>query len=273
MSIHEKKKKNYILDDAQRAIFVRKILPTLLMGSLLWLLGELLSSWYFSDIELSPFYLVIYITFLAIEVFLYFGFLIASKREKTLLVFLLYGIFSYGAGFITLPVVIYTEFLPQVHMFVSLSIGATAIVFLMGLALRNKYFAKGYLWAHIFLYLLGILIVEIIFIYIFNIHNFLLTVPISIAYICVVALVIMFYGAKVMKKDQRTYDQIWLYKFVKIQGILIIALIIAVVVVIIVLIIIVLAIICGDSSVDFGNVSWSGSGTSKKKKDKNLQIT
>ena len=264
---HEEKKKNYILSERERDIFVRKVVPTLLMGSLLWLLGELLSSWYFSDIQISPFYMVIYIVILVIEVLLYFGFLFASKREKTLLVFLLYGIFSYGAGFMTLPVVIYTEYLPQIHMFVSLSVGATAIVFLMGLLLRNNYFAKGYIWAHIFIYLLGILIVEIIFIYVFNIQNFLLTIPTTIAYICVVALIIMFYGAKVMKKDEGT----WLYKFVKIQGILILSLIIALVVVIIVLIVIVLAIICGDSGVDLGHLSWSGTGKgSKKKKEKNL---
>ena len=56
MSTNQKKKKNYILDDSQRAIFVKKILPCLLLGSILWLIGELLSSWYFSDIQLSPFY-------------------------------------------------------------------------------------------------------------------------------------------------------------------------------------------------------------------------
>ncbi|MHA1670987.1 MAG: hypothetical protein ACTSV5_10505 [Promethearchaeota archaeon] len=212
--------------------------------------------------------MVIYITILVIEVLLYFGFFFASKRESTFLVFLLYGIFSYGAGFVTLPVVIYTEFLPQIHMFVSLSVGATTIVFLMGILLRDKYFAKGHLWAHVFLFLLGILIIEIIFIYAFNIHNFLLTIPISMAYILVVALVIMFYGAKVMKKDESS----WIYKFVKIQGILILSLIIAVIVVIIVLIIIALAIICGGDVGDLGSFSWSGS-SSKKKREKNKLIT
>ncbi|MHA1982635.1 MAG: hypothetical protein ACTSXN_16275 [Promethearchaeota archaeon] len=262
------KEKSYTLNDSQRAIFVRKILPTLLMGSILWLIGEV-SSLYFSDIQVSPFYMGIYIAILVIEGLLYFGFLYASKREKTLIVFLCYCIFSYGAGFVTLPLVIYTEFLSQVHMFVSLSVGATAIVFLMSLLLRNNYFAKGYIWVHIFMFLLGILVVEIIFIYVFNIQNFLLTIPISIAYILVVSLVIMFYGAKVMKKDDRS----WLYKFAKIQGILILSLIIAVIAIIVILIIIALAIICGESGgADFGNWSWAGSssGTKKKKKEKIL---
>ena len=258
-----KEKKNYTLNDSQRSIFSRKILPTLLMGSVLWLLGEVLFSMYFSNIQMSPFYMVLYISILIIEVLLYLGLFFASKREKTILVFLLYGIFSYGAGFMTLPIVIYTEFLPQVHMFVSLSVGATAIVFLMGLLLRNKYFAKGNGWAHIFLYILGILVVEIIFIYVFNIQNFLLTIPITISYICVVALVIMFYGAKVMRKEE---SSIWLYKFVKIQSILILSLIIAMIVVIVVLIIIVLAIICGESGGDIGNLSWPGSSSGTKKK-------
>ena len=260
MSLQENKK-HYMLNDSQRAIFVKKILPTLLMGSLLWLLGEVLSSWYFSDIQVSPFYMVLYIAILVIEVLLYFGFFFASKREKTLLVFLCYGIFSYGAGFVTLPLVIFTEFLSQVHMFVALSVGATAIVFLMSILLRNNYFAKGNIWSHISMFLLGIFVVEIIFIFVFNIHNFLLTIPISIAYLLVVALVIMFYGAKVMKKA----DSNWLYKFAKIQGMLILSLIIAVIGIIVILIIIALAIICGEAGGDLSGLSFSG-GSSKKKK-------
>ncbi|MHA1193714.1 MAG: hypothetical protein ACTSP9_15730 [Promethearchaeota archaeon] len=266
---NKEKKKSYTLNDSQRSIFGRKILPTLLMGSVLWLLGEVLSSMYFSDIQMSPFYIVIYIAIVIIEGLLYLGLFFASKRENTVLVILLYGIFSYGVGFMTLPIVIYTEFLPQVHMFVSLSVGATAIVFLMALLLRNKYFAKGNVWAHIFIYLLGILVVEIIFIYVFNIQNFLLTIPITMSYICVAALVIMFYGAKVMRKDE---SDDWLHKFVKIQSILILALIIAMVVVIIVLIIIALAIICGESGgADFGDWSWAGSSSGTKKKKEKIQ--
>ncbi|MBY9003844.1 MAG: hypothetical protein KGD73_07720 [Candidatus Lokiarchaeota archaeon] len=264
MSVQDEKKKGYILNDPQRAIFVKKILPSLLMGSLLWLLGELLSSWYFWDIQVNPFYIGIYIAIMVIEVLLYFGFFYASKREKSLLVFLCYGIFSYGAGFISLPLVIFTEFLSQVHMFVSLSVGATTIVFLMGLLLNKNYFAKGNVWPHIFIFLLGILIIEIIFIFVFNIHNFLLTIPISVAYILVVSLVIMFYGAKVMKKD----DSPWLYKFAKIQGMLILSLVIAVIGIIVILIIIALAIICGESGADLGNLSLSGRSSTKKKKDK-----
>ena len=44
---NKEKKKSYTLNDSQRSIFGRKILPTLLMGSVLWLLGEVLSSMYF----------------------------------------------------------------------------------------------------------------------------------------------------------------------------------------------------------------------------------
>ncbi|MHA1457750.1 MAG: hypothetical protein ACTSR5_17555, partial [Promethearchaeota archaeon] len=103
---NKEKKKSYTLNDSQRSIFGRKILPTLLMGSVLWLLGEVLSSMYFSDIQMSPFYIVIYIAIVIIEGLLYLGLFFASKRENTVLVILLYGIFSYGVGFMTLPIVI-----------------------------------------------------------------------------------------------------------------------------------------------------------------------
>ena len=64
-----------------------------------------------------------------------------------------------------------------------------------------------------------------------------------------------------MKKD----DSPWLYKFAKIQGILLISLMIAIAVVVIVLIIIVLAIICGGD-IDVSGWSFSGGSSSKKKK-------
>jgi hypothetical protein len=153
-----------------------------------------------------------------------------------------------------------TEFLPQVHMFVSLSVGALLIIYLIGLILRDNYFAKGYIWAHLILFLIGICIVEIVFILIFNIHNFLLTIPISLAYILIVALTTMFYGSKVVQKNEKDP---WLLLFYKIERILLLSLIIAIVLVVVVLILVGIGIACGGS--DF-NLSGLGGGRSKSKK-------
>ena len=105
--------------------------------------------------------------------------------------------------------------------------------------------------------------INIIFIVIFNIQNFLLTIPISLAYILITSLVLMFWGVRTVKKVK---NDNWIYALFKILGILLIALALAVVIVIIVLIIIALAIIC-EGNLDLGGLgSGSGGGLGKKKK-------
>jgi hypothetical protein len=147
-------------------------------------------------------------------------------------------------------------------MFVSISVGANAIVYIIALALRHRYFAKGYIWAHVVFFIFGFLLVEIVFIIVFNIQNYLLTIPITFAYICVVVLTVMFYGSKAVKKADKIP---WLLVAYKILGMMLLGIILALIFVVIVLIIIALAIICGDSGIDLGGLSWTSSGRRKKK--------
>ncbi|MFX0058826.1 MAG: zinc-ribbon domain-containing protein [Candidatus Hodarchaeota archaeon] len=261
---NEKKESNYILNSAHRKILLRKVFPVLLIGSIIWLCSELIFSYFFSELEITNQFLIFYISMIIVDALLFLVLFFASKANKVFLGLLFFFSFSFIAGILSLPIVIFTEFLPQVHMFVSLSLGANFIVYFIAIVLREKYFSKGYIWAHIILYGFGCLIVEIVFIIIFNIQNYLLTIPVSLAYISVVALTIMFYGAKVVKKREKSP---WLLINFKILGILFVALALAVVIVVIVLIIILLAIACGDSSFDIGSISWGGSGRRKKKKN------
>ncbi|MFX0077317.1 MAG: hypothetical protein ACFE96_17890, partial [Candidatus Hermodarchaeota archaeon] len=161
-----------------------------------------------------------------------------------------------------LPIVIFTEFLPQVHMFVSLSAGANIIVVFVAFLLRDKYFAKGYIWLHILLFLIGCAIVELAFIFIFNIQNFLLTVPISLSYILIVSLILMFYGVRTAIKAGK---ERWTYALFKTLGILLVALALAVVVVVIVLLIIACA-IATEGNIDLSGFGGGGGGKVKRKK-------
>ncbi|MFW9939040.1 MAG: hypothetical protein ACFFD5_15450 [Candidatus Thorarchaeota archaeon] len=259
----EKKESKYILNNNQRKILLNKAFPILLIGSIIWLSGELIFSYIFFELEFNQQFFIFYISMVIVEILLFLGLYFASKADKIILgLFLLFS-FSFIAGILSLPIVIFTEFLPQVHMFVSLSLGACAIVYFIGITLREKYFSKGYIWAHIILYGFGCLIVEIIFIIIFDIQNYFLTIPITLAYISVVALTVMFYGAKVVKKRETGP---WLVIVFRILGMLFLALLLAIVIVVIVLIIILLAIAAGDSNIDFGG--FSGGSWSRKKKKK-----
>ena len=260
-----KKESNYILEPSQRKVFIEKILPTLLIGSIIWLIGEIVFSFFFSEAQLTGTFLAFYISMIVVDAVLFLLLYFVAKSNKVLLGLLIFFLFCFIAGIISIPIVIFTEYLPQVHMFVSLAVGANSIVYIIALSLRDRYFAKGYIWAHVGLFIFGFLLVEIVFIIVFSIHNYLLTIPITFAYICVVSLTLMFYGAKAVKKADKIP---WLLVAYKILGLLLLVIILALVFVIIVLLIIALAIICGEAGGDFSGLSWLGGGTSKKKKKK-----
>jgi hypothetical protein len=257
----QKSEPGYVLNETQRNIFLKRILPTLFSGSIIWLVAELVFSYTFQNIELSGLFLLIYILAIIGEVGLFIAIYFLSKYDKKVISLFLYLIFSFLAGLISLPIAIYTEFLTQVHMIVSLTVGANLIIILMGFVLKQKYFAGGHFWEHFFIFLIGLGLVEVVFIIVFNIHNYLLTIPLTLGYICTISLPIMFYGAKVIRKND---DRPWIFMFAKIQGMMLLSLIIAVVIVIIVLLIIFIFILAGDSNIDLSGISFSG-GRKKKK--------
>ena len=262
-----KKESNYILEPSQRKVFIEKILPTLLIGSIIWLIGEIVFSFFFSEAQLTGTFLAFYISMIVVDAVLFLLLYFVAKSNKILLGLLIFFLFCFIAGIISIPIVIYSEFLPQVHMFVFLAVGANSVVYIIALTLRYRYFAKGYIWAHVVLFIFGFLLVEIIFIIVFSIQNYLLTIPLTLAYICVVVLTVMFYGAKAVKK----VDTIpWLLVAYKILGIMLLVIIIALAFVVIVLIIIALAIICGEAGGNFSGFNSIGSGSRKKKKKEQL---
>ncbi|MFX0031038.1 MAG: hypothetical protein ACFE8E_00355 [Candidatus Hodarchaeota archaeon] len=258
-----KRESKYLLTLSQRKIFQLKILPILLIGSLIWLSGEIIFSFVFIEFEFTVIFLTIYIFAIILEGVLFLLFYFVSKANKTYLGLSIFFIFCFIAGIISLPIIMLTGFLLQVHMFLTLTVGATILVSLVAYSLRDKYFAKGYLWAHIIIFLIGLAVFEILFIIIFDIQNFLLTIPITLAYLLTASLVIMFYGAKAVQKNE---TKPWIFILYKVEGILLLALIIAVVIVVVILIIIVLAIICGDTNVSLGDLGIGGGSRKKKKK-------
>jgi hypothetical protein len=265
-SQQSKKKIKYRIEDAQRKALIYKIYPILLLGSLIWLSGELLFSFLFSDLEFTGLNLIFYIIIVIVVVNLFVLLFFTSKSNKVLLSFLLFITICFLAGILSLPIVIFTEFLPQVHMFVSLSVGANFIITFVALLLRDKYFAKGYIWVHILLYLTGCAIIEIAFIFIFNIHNFLVTIPISLSYILIVSLILMFYGVRTVIKSG---NERWIYALFKTLGVILVALALAVVLVVVVLLIIACA-IATEGAVDFPNIGGGGSRKIKRKKQQKI---
>jgi hypothetical protein len=262
-TIKPKRQSKYIINSSQRKIFLQNILPTILIGSIIWLISEILFSIIFTGIKLTEEFLMFYISTLILEALLILSLYFVAKANKTSLGIIIFFIFSFIAGILSLPIIMVTEFLPQVHMFVTLSLGATLITCFLGLILREKYFAKGYLWAHILLFITGTAIVEVIFLLIFNIQNFLLTIPVSLSYILIITLTETFYSAKAVQKSDK---EPWIFTFFKVEGILLLALLIGIVAVVVVLVIVGLGIACGDSGFDFSGFGSGGFSSKRRKK-------
>ncbi len=233
-----------------------------MIGSIIWLGSEIFFDLLLGEFDFNFSFLVVYVSMIVLEVNLFIAFYFVSKADKTEAGLIIFFTFCFIAGILSLPIIIFTEFLPQVRMFIILTFGATIINCMIGIVLREKYFAKGYLWAHIILFLVGTVLVEFIFIIIFNIQNFLLTIPVTLAYISIVSLTIMFYGSKAV---QKTENGSWIYIFFKVEAMLLLVLIIALVIVVIVLIFIIIAIAVGDSNLS--GLTWGG-GTRRKKEKK-----
>lgn len=267
----EEKKSKFILTAPQRTIFLQKILPILLAGSIIWLISEIAFSNIFIEIEFSDMFLIFYICMIITEVFLFTMLYVVSKNNKVLLGLFFFFMFSFVAGILSLPIVMITPFLPQIHMFVSLSFGAILITAFIGLILKENYFTEGYAWVHVVLFIIGTVLVEIIFILVFDIHNFLLTIPLSVAYLLIVALTTMFYGSKVVQKYEK---KPWMFAFIKLEVILLLSLIIAIIIAVVVLIIIIIAILLEDSDIDISGIftlagpgHTRGGGSKKRKRN------
>ena len=259
--LKSKKEGKYVLTSSQREVFLKKILPTMAIGSMIWLISELLFSMIFIEIEFEGLFIAFYFSMVILECLLFMVLYFTSRADNVQLGLIIFFSICFIAGILSLPIIIITDFLPQVHMFVSLSFGAILIVCFIGVILKENYFTKGYLWAHIILFIIGTVTLEIIFIVVFQIHNFLLTIPVSLAYILIVTLTTMFYGSKAVQKNE---EDPWLYIFFKVEGLLLLSLVIAVVVVVVVLIIIIIGIACGGTDLDLSGLGGWGKKSKKK---------
>jgi hypothetical protein len=266
-SQEQKKAPKYQINSVQRKFLISRIYPILLLGSIIWLSGEYLFSFLFSDIELKGSNLIYYTVVVIIEAILFVLFFFTAKNKKTLTSLFFFIILCFIFGILSLPIVILTEFIPQVHMFVSLSVGAGIIINFMTIVLRDNFFSKGYIWVHILLFIAGCVIVEIVFIFFFNIQNFLLSIPISLAYILIISLILIFFGVRIIKTIE---NENWIYILFKILAVLLVALVLAIIVVAIVLLIIACA-IATDGAFDLSGFGGGGSSGFKRKKKRQQQ--
>jgi hypothetical protein len=149
-------------------------------------------------------------------------------------------------------------------MYVASTLEGTLIVGLLCVSLREKYFAKGYIWAHVILFIIYLTLSEVVFFLIFDITNWMLTISITLPYFCIVSFLIMFYGAVATKTMERDNTS-WAFALFKILAFVFIAVFLAIFITLIVLIFITCA-ICGASvDLDLSGFAFRGKKKEKKK--------
>jgi FtsH-binding integral membrane protein len=263
----KKKQSRYLLNDPQRKLFLHRIIPFLIIGCTIWLASEILFSYLFKGASFTHEFIIFYVCFIIADLIALFLFFITARKNQILTSIFFYFIFTYLAGAISLPIIIfYPDLSQQVNMFIVASLEGTIVVALLAIFLRKRYLNKGNVFIHVILFLILLALAECAFFLMFSIENWILTLSITLPYLLIVSLIIIFYGAIAVKNEGK---QSWSYILFKVLGALLVSLLIAVAIAILVLIIICLAIICGDGNFDLSGLSFGGSGSRKKKK-KNL---
>jgi hypothetical protein len=261
----------YIIGSNQRKVLLNHIIPTLALGSFIWFLGEYFFSTYLRGYALEGLILAFYIFIVVFDAILFIVLYKITKIHNNFMGTMLFFAFCFISGALSLPIVMLTSFESQVHMFVTLSLSADVIVLFMGIVLKENYFAKGHIFEHVVLYLIGCAGALVIFIIAFKIHNFALTIPTALAIISIVSIMLMFNGAVMVKRNDIKQ---WMFIAVNILGKIILSLFIAAIFVAIAVVIVLLCAAGDGGGIDLGGSSGSGSGSihRKKKLQQNLKI-
>ncbi len=273
----KEKKLKFILKPSQRATFQKKILPALLMGSLSWVLGDLFFKTLFLGWELNLVFYVIYLFSLSAIIILFVVIFYVARDGRIRQSIYLFFIFTFSAGMIGIPFHLISDFLSlRVHMFVFTSFEAVIMVGLIALNLQSKYFARGYFYIHVVLYLLFLVMAEIIFIILFNIQNLLFTIPVITANILTISLTIMFYGARMTKIGEKENEP-WVFITFKILAIFFV-MIIGILVYAIIILMILIVVILLERDVDMPYIgfldifAWVPGKRKKKKRKEKFEI-
>lgn len=134
-----KRGSKYILSSSQRKIFLQKILPFLLIGNIIWLMSEVMFTIIFTGIQFTTGFFEFYFLIIALNIILFISINKISLKNTYTLGLIIFLIFTFTAGIITVPIVMLKSNLSkQVHMFVFSALESTIIVGLMGLSLRDK---------------------------------------------------------------------------------------------------------------------------------------
>lgn len=248
----------YILTDSKRTVFLQKVMPTIFIGSLIWLISEIFFGLFFTEIASLLDIGAIYVIMIILNAILFVLFYVVSRKGKNISGLIIYFMFAFTAGVLSVPIFIWlSDFSVYVHVFVSLAVWGTAIILIIGLILKDKFLTDGYFWLQFLLIAIGIILVLLFYIFVMAITNWIV-ILISMIYLTSISLIIMLYGTIMTKKIK---DDFWIFIAFRILCFLLIF-----VVIILIVVLIIAAAIAGADAIG-GSGGWSSSGKKKKKKE------
>ena len=253
------------LNDSQRIVFKNKVLPTIFAGSVIWLISELIFGSIFTKISIpGELFFAIYIPMIIADAVLYIVFYFLSRKGNVVFSIIMYFLFAVCAGIITVPISILTildvNLRIYVHGFISLVMAGGAIVFIVALLLQERFFTREYRWVNVLMFILGIFLMAIAFILIYQIRNMILMI-ISIVVLTIITLLVLLYGASLTRNVE---GDNWIkVVFYILQSLLIFSFLVFLVLIMIILIIL----SEGDFDITgIGNLSGSSRSKSSKKR-------
>ncbi len=246
--------------DVEREIFIQKVIPTILCGSVVWLLSEILFTFIFADvssfIDIGAIYILLVIINTALLVVFYF----LARKSISISGIIVYYFFAFTAGILSVPILIWSaDFVIYVHMFVSLAVSGTALVMISGMALREKFLAPGHIFQSVIIVIFGGILVLMLLFVIFAVSNWIVML-VSSCIFAYITLVILILGSRIVQNYQ---EEAWIYMVFRILSFLLLT----VIIILIIAVIIALIFTGADEIGGLGDGGGLfGGGPSKKKK-------
>jgi len=206
----EKLKQKLILNPSERKVLLSKIYPVSFCGSIIWLGGELLFGWLFTNFQsLAQNFTLILIVMIPVNITLFIISYISAKRRKNVLGTVMFLIFAFTSGIFSVPIImIIGNFNLYVYGIFSVGLGSMIIVFVISAIMSDKYFSAGYFWHHAILFILGVILLELILISALGITS-AFTITLSLIFLIYTTVAFMLGGALLAKKVKEEYWLFW----------------------------------------------------------------
>lgn len=204
----------FVLEDSEREVLQKKAMPFILIGTIIWMVGQLFFSYLFTNTALAADFWIYYIALICVDIMLFIFVYLTARNQKNTLGVVIYFVFAFLVGMLSVPIILITgELRLYLYAMFSLGVGGAIIVFLISAIMGDKYFAEGYFGFLISLFFIFIVIMEVLLIFILPITSFY-TILISVFLLLYTTASIMFCSVSAAKRIKDEYWLLWVLQII-----------------------------------------------------------